>query len=192
MHKNKTLKRVLVLSAVVAMFSTAGVYAQTPASTVQDGAAGQSAAGGKLSASDEKALKDMAQANINEVAAGKMALTKAESSEVKAYAQKMVDDHSAALTKVQTVAGQKGVTLPTEPDAKHKTMAAQLEKQSGAEFDKMYMTNAGTKDHKMVLSTLQSDAKMIKDPDVKALADAHTPVVEEHLKSAEQMSQAGK
>ncbi|TQQ94499.1 DUF4142 domain-containing protein, partial [Cronobacter sakazakii] len=45
-----------------------------------------------------------------------------------------------------------------------------------------------TKDHKMVLSKLQSDAKKIKDADVKALADAHTPVVEEHLKSAEQMS----
>ncbi|HGG5936412.1 TPA: DUF4142 domain-containing protein, partial [Cronobacter sakazakii] len=43
-------------------------------------------------------------------------------------------------------------------------------------------------DHKMVLSKLQSDAKKIKDADVKALADAHTPVVEEHLKSAEQMS----
>jgi putative membrane protein len=40
-----------------------------------------------------------------------------------------------------------------------------------------------------VLSKLQSDAKMIKDPDVKALADAHTPVVEQHLKSAQQMSE---
>jgi len=50
------------------------------------------------------------------------------------------------------------------------------------------MENAGTKDHKMVLDKLQSDAKEIKDPDVKTLADAHTPVVEQHLKSAEQMS----
>lgn len=56
----------------------------------------------------------------------------------------------------------------------------------------MYMTNAGTMDHKMVLSKLQSDAKKIKDPDVKTLADAHTPVVEEHLKAAQQMTQAGK
>jgi len=70
----------------------------------------------------------------------------------------------------------------------HKAMAANLEKQSGDAFDKMYMENAGTKDHQMVLSKLQSDAKMIKDPDVKALADAHTPVVEQHLKSAQQMS----
>ncbi len=130
----------------------------------------------------------MAQANINEIAAAKIALSKAESSDVKAYAQKMVEDHGGALSKVQAVAQQKGVTLPTDPDASHKAMAAELEKQSGAAFDKMYMENAGTKDHKMVLSRLQSDATNIKDPDVKALADAHTPVVEQHLKSAQQMS----
>ncbi|NQD63882.1 DUF4142 domain-containing protein, partial [Enterobacter sp. CM29] len=33
-----------------------------------------------------------------------------------------------------------------------------------------------------------SDASKIDDPDVKALAKEHTPVVEQHLKSAEQMS----
>jgi len=193
MNKHKTLKGLLAVSAVVAMFNAAGVQAQTPTSAAQTGAAGQTASNGKLSAGDEKALKDMAQANINEVAAAKIALSKAQSSEVKAFAQKMVEDHSSALTKVQTVAQQKGVTLPTEPDAKHKAMAMKLEKESGAAFDKMYMQNAGTKDHKMVLSTLQSDAKKIKDPDVKTLADAHTPVVEEHLKAAQQMSMsAGK
>lgn len=188
MQKNKTLKGVLAVSAVVAMFSTVGVQAQTPPSAAQNGAAGQIGSNTKLSSGDEKALKDMAQANINEVAAAKIALGKAQSSEVKAFAQKMVEDHSSALTKVQTVAQQKGVELPTEPDAKHKAMAARLEKQSGSAFDKMYMENAGTKDHKMVLSKLKSDASLIKDPDVKALADAHTPVVEEHLKSAQQMS----
>lgn len=188
MQKSKTLKALLAASAVAAMFSTVNVQAQTPASAAQNGAAGQTESSGKLSSGDEKALKDMAQANINEIAAAKLALSKAQSSEVKAFAQKMVEDHGAALTKVQTVAQQKGVTLPTEPDAKHKDMAAKLEKQSGDDFDKMYMENAGLKDHKMVLSTLQSDAGKIKDPDVKALADAHTPVVEQHLKSAQQLS----
>ena len=188
MQKSKTLKGLLAVSAVVAMFSTAGVQAQTQPSAAQKDAVGQTGSNAKLSAGDEKAVKDMAQANINEIAAAKIALNKAQSSDVKAFAQKMVDDLGAALTKVQTVAQQKGVTLPTEPDAIHKAMAANLEKQSGDAFDKMYMENAGTKDHQMVLSKLQSDAKMIKDPDVKALADAHTPVVEQHLKSAQQMS----
>ncbi|HCH38876.1 DUF4142 domain-containing protein [Leclercia sp. M50] len=186
MQKRNNLKMLLTASAVAAMFCTVGVQAQST-SAAQSSATSQTAAGEKLSSGDEKALKDMAQANINEVAAAKIALSKAQSSDVKAFAQKMVDDHGNALTKVQAVAEKKGVTLPTEPDAQHKAMADKLEKASGDDFDKMYMENAGTKDHKMVLSKLQSDAKNIKDPDVKALADEHTPVVEQHLKSAEQM-----
>ena len=239
MQKNKSLKGLLAVSAVAAMFSAFGVQAQTSSSTTSGqnvsqtgtgtggqampnksgktntagtmgnsnstgmesrpsagsssmGASGASgataAASGKLDKADEKALKDMAQADIDEVEGGKMALTKAQSSDVKSFAQQMVDDHGQALSKVQAVAQQKGVTLPTEPDAKHKAMAAKLEKMSGDAFDKAYMQNAGTKDHKMVLSKLQSDAKKIKDPDVKAVADAHIPVVEQHLKSAEQMA----
>jgi putative membrane protein len=193
MQKSKTLKMLLAVSAAAAMFNTVGVQAQTPTSAAQNVAAGQAGSSAKLSAGDEKAVKDMAQANINEIAAAKLALSKAQSSDVKAFAQQMVEDHGAALTKVQAVAQQKGVTLPTEPDASHKAIAAKLEKQSGSAFDKMYMENAGTKDHKMVLAKLKSDAMQIKDADVKALADAHTPVVEQHLKSAQQMSMsAGK
>ncbi|VYU80359.1 DUF4142 domain-containing protein [Metakosakonia massiliensis] len=188
MQKRNTLKGLLAVSAVVAMFSTVGVQAQTPSSAAQNSAAAKTGSIASLGSADEKALKDMAQANINEVAAAKIALNKAQSSEVKAFAQKMVDDHSAALGKVQKVAQEKSVTLPTEPDASHKAMADKLEKASGDAFDKMYMENAGTKDHEMVLSKLKSDASMIKDPDVKALADEHTPVVEQHLKSAQQMS----
>jgi len=188
MHKSKTLKGLLTVAAVATMFSTVGVQAQTQTSAATNGEATQAGSQNQLSAGDEKALKDIAQANINEVAAAKIALSKAQNSDVKAYAQKMVDDHGNALKKVQTVAQQKGVELPTEPDAKHKAMAEKLEKQSDGDFDKMYMENAGTKDHKMVLSKLKSDASNIKDPDVKALADEHTPVVEQHLKAAEQMS----
>jgi predicted outer membrane protein len=251
MQKNNTLKGLLAVSAVAAMFSAVGVHAQTslgsnPSQTGTSSAAkpntsgktthegtidntnstgmenrskqmhgtgssgmsdqragsatssmgasgaGQSAAGGaamgaKLSASDEKAVKDMAMADMAEVETGKLALSKSQNSDVKAFAQQMVDDHGQALTKVQALAQARGVTLPTELDAKHKAMSAKLEKMSGDAFDKAYMANAGVKDHKAVLAKLKSDAKKIKDADVKALADQHTPVVEQHLKSAEQM-----
>lgn len=188
MKNNKIYKGLLALSTVVALFSTASVLAETQTSAPQGGNAPQTVKNNKLSAGDEKAVKDMAQANINEIAAARIALNKTQNAEVKTFAQKMVDDHSSALTKVQAVAEQKEVTLPTAPDAKHKAMADKLEKQSGTAFDKMYMKNAGVMDHKMVLSTLKSDATKIKDPDVKALADAHTPVVEQHLKTARHMS----
>lgn len=122
----------------------------------------QTIAKDSLNAGDEKALTDLAQANINEIAAARIALNKAQTAEVKAFAQKMVDDHSSALTRVKAVAQQKGVKLPDEPDAKHKAMAGKLEKLSGDAFDQMYMEHAGVKDYKMVLSKLKSDAIKIR------------------------------
>jgi len=248
MQKNKTLKGLLAVSAVAAMFSAFGVQAQTATSStnpnqagkvtkdgamdntnstgmevrdtaagksgmagmsghsagsvnngaVQSGssaAAGQTAAGGaaagaKLSAADQKAVKDMAMADMAEVETGKLAVSKAQSPEVKAFGQQMIDDHGAALAKVQALAQARGVTLPTELDSKHKAMSAKLEKMSGADFDKAYMAGAGVKDHKDTHAKLMSDAKKIKDPDVKALADQHMPVVEQHLKAAQQMASA--
>jgi predicted outer membrane protein len=66
-------------------------------------------------------------------------------------------------------------------------MATKLEKMSGDAFDKAYMAQAGVADHKKVHSMLMSDAKKAKDADVKALATKMAPVVEQHLKSAQQM-----
>ena len=192
MQKSTTLKGLLAVSAVVAMFSTAGVQAQTQPSVAQKDAAGQTGSNAKLSAGDEKAVKDMAQANINEIAAAKIALNKAKSSDVKAFAQKMVDDHGAALTKVQTVAEQKGVTLPTEPDAMHKAMAAKLEKMSGDAFDKAYMAQGGLAAHKETLAKLQKGQKGAKDPDVQAQVTKMIPVVEQHLQHAQELAGAKK
>jgi predicted outer membrane protein len=160
------------------------------ASGAGQASAGAAASGAKLSASDEKAVKDMAMADMAEVETGKLALSKSQNADVKAFAQQMVDDHGQALSKVQALAQARGVTLPTELDAKHKAMSAKLEKLSGDAFDKAYMANAGVKDHKDTKSKLTSDARKIKDPDVKALADQHMPVVEQHLKSAQQMHMA--
>jgi len=160
------------------------------ASGAGQSAAGAAASGAKLSAADEKAVKDMAMADMAEVETGKLALSKSQNADVKAFAQQMVDDHGQALSKVQALAQARGVTLPTEVDAKHKAMSAKLEKLSGDAFDKAYMAGAGVKDHKDAKAKLTSDARKIKDPDVKALADQHMPVVEQHLKSAQQMRMA--
>lgn len=233
MQKNKSLKALLAVSAVAAMFSAVGVQAQTTPSVAQtgtqsqgktnasgktvtdgtidnsnsagmenrsqaagaSGASGQTAAGGaaagaKLSAGDEKILKDMAIANMSEIEGGKLAQSKGQSAEVKAFGQQMIDDHTQNLNEVKALAQARGVTLPTEPDAKHKAMAAKLEKMSGDAFDKAYMKQAGVQDHKTVHAKLVSASKKAKDPEVKALVDKTEPVVAQHLKSAEQMPSA--
>lgn len=153
------------------------------------GTAGATASGtAKVSAADRKAITDMAVANMAEVETGKLALSKSQNAEVKAFAQQMIDDHGKALSDVQTLAQSKGVTLPTELDAKHKAMSAKLEKLNGDAFDKEYMKMAGLKDHKDTHAKLQKISKSAKDADVKAAAEKTIPVVEQHLKAAQQMS----
>lgn len=138
-----------------------------------------------LDKGDQKILSDLAQANMAEVAAGKIALQKSESADVKKFAQQMVDDHTKGLQEVQDVAKSKNVTLPSEPDAKHKKMADHLNGLSGAAFDKEYLANAGVKDHKAAHAAVVGAQKKAKDKDVQALAAKLQPVIDQHLQTVQ-------
>lgn len=186
MQKNHILKRLMAVSVAAAMFGAVGAQAQT---TQPAGASGTAASAAKLTAADRKAIMDMGMSNMAEVEMGKLAQSKSQNAEVKAFAQKMVDDHGKALTEVQTLAQSKGVTLPTELDAKHKAMADRLGKLSGDSFDKTYVKQGGVGAHKETLTKLQAASKGAKDPDVKGQVDKMLPVVQEHLKHAEQLAQ---
>lgn len=134
-----------------------------------------------LNKADQQIVIGMAQANMAEIDAAKLALANSQNAEVKAFAQQMVDDHTKALADVTTLAQNKGVTLPSGPDAKHKAMAARLARLKGDKFDHAYMAQAGVADHQKVHSTLKKDEARAKDPDVKALAAKMLPTVEQHL-----------
>jgi putative membrane protein len=157
----------------------------------QSGTKGATAAGGmKMSKTDSKAIMDMAMVNMAEVEMGKMAQSKSQNAEVKTFAQQMIDDHTKGLSEVQAVAQAKGVTLPTELDAKHKAMADKLAKLDGEKFDREYMKVGGTGGHKEALAMLNKNEKSAKDADVKGLATKMKPTVEQHLKAAQQMPAA--
>jgi putative membrane protein len=189
------IKRLLAVSVAAAMFGAAGAQAQTGESSQAGQQSGSSAtsatasSNAKLASADRKAITDMAMSNMAEVEMGKLAQSKSQNAEVKAFAQKMVDDHGKALTEVQTLAQSKSVTLPTELDAKHKAMSAKLEKLSGDAFDKAYVKQGGVGAHKETLAKLQKASKGAKDADVKGQVDKTIPVVQEHLKHAEQLAQ---
>jgi predicted outer membrane protein len=151
------------------------------------GAAGATAAAGSMSKADQKILVSIAQGNMAEIEVGKLAQGKSDNAEVKAFAQQMIDDHTKAQGEIQALAQQKGVTLPTELNAKNKAMATKLDKMSGDAFNKTYMTQAGVAAHRTMYNMLVKDEASAKDPDLKALISKMTPVVEQHLRSAQQM-----
>jgi putative membrane protein len=137
---------------------------------------------------DNTTLVKVAQANIAEVEAGKLALEKSQNPEVKKFAQMMVDDHGKALKDVQALATSKSVSLPSEPDAKHKAAIAKLKAAKGSTFDTQYIKRAGLSDHEATDRLLKMTSLHAKDADLKALAGKMLPVVESHLQHAREMS----
>jgi putative membrane protein len=141
-----------------------------------------------LAKSDQHMLEQLAQGNMAEIEAGKIALQKSQNTEVKTFAQQMIDDHTKGLQEVQSVAQSKGVTLPAEPDAKHKAMASKLNGLSGDAFDRAYLQQAGVDDHKKTHALVQKVQSSAKDADVKAVAAKLEPTVAQHLTHVTQLN----
>jgi putative membrane protein len=149
----------------------------------KDTSAGKEAKKGKLAGQDLKFMREMTQANLAEVQAGKMAASKASSGEVKKYGQHMVDDHGKALSEARSLAKAKGVQAPSQPAKKHQAAMKKLEKEKGEGFDKAFMQQM-VKDHEEALKLHEDAAKNAKDPQLKAAAEKSVPVIEKHLEEA--------
>ena len=126
-----------------------------------------------------------------EVELGKLATQKAASDQVKQFGSRMVEDHSKANDELKQIATAKGMTLPTDLDAKHKNEMAKMQKLSGAQFDRAYM-DAMVKDHKETVALFRTQSNSGKDSDLKGFAAKTLPHLEEHLKMAQSTDAAVK
>jgi putative membrane protein len=178
---------------LVAASAAASLALAVPAAYSQDRAAKEPTAskksGGQLAKDDLQSFRKMAQADMAEVAAGKVATEKAQSPEVKKYAQHMVDEHSKMLEEGKQLAQAKGVTPPSQPEKKHQAALQKLQKASGGDFDRQYMQQM-VKDHQEVLKVAEKAAKDAKDPQLKAHAQKGAPHIKEHLAEARKISQS--
>jgi putative membrane protein len=157
------------------------------ASDTTGSSASGAAASGTVSKADQKMMKDLAQANMAEIEAAKLAQEKSSNEDVKTFAQKMIDDHTKASEQLQQLAQAKSVTLPTELDSKHKAEVKKLGALSGDKFDKKYMAQGGVSDHRKAHAMLSHIEKSAKDSDLKTLASNMMPTINEHWQMAKQM-----
>ena len=96
----------------------------------------------------------------------------------------MVNDHSGVNAQVNTLALQRQVALPAETSAEHKKMAAEVDKKSGAAFDKAYMDMMVTA-HKKTISMYEKAGTEVSDAAVKDFINQTLPKVKTHLDSAQ-------
>ena len=132
--------------------------------------------------------KSAAQGGMAEVQLGQLAVDKAQDPDVKAFGQKMVDDHGKANEQLKDVAVKDNITLPQQLTAKDEATKDKLSKMSGAGFDKAYMHDM-VMDHEKDIREFKMEAKMGKNDSIKDFASSTLPTLEEHLKMAKDANQ---
>lgn len=143
----------------------------------------------ELSRAERKFLEAAAQHSMAEVQAGRLAGRRAINPQAKRFGLQMAQDQEESYEEAVRLAKAKSIGLPTQPDKDHARETAQLEKLSGAEFDRKYI-DATVKGHEKDVKTFERMAKNAKDPDVKAFAGKTLPVLVGHLQMARQAAAA--
>ena len=181
----------MILTLAVAVALPALALAQTPQTPKTPPATAKPSTTDTKSTTDAKAsasadsafMHTAAMGGMAEVELGKLGVANATSSDVKQFAQRMVDDHSKANDELKALAAQKSVKLPAEVDAKHKAAYDKLAKAKGAGFDAAFMSHM-VSDHQADVSLFERESKSGKDAETKAWAAKTLPTLQEHLKTA--------
>ncbi|MDQ6618410.1 MAG: DUF4142 domain-containing protein [Pseudomonadota bacterium] len=154
----------------------------TSASAARGGDTGSSAT--KLDRGDRKFLENAALGGMKEVEAGRAASGKASDPAVKAFADRMVKDHGDANKKLMDIATSKGLTPASDLRGGDRRHIDKMSKMDADKLDRAYMKDM-VKDHKKDIKDFEKEAKNGKDPDVKRFASDTLPVLQEHLRMAQ-------
>lgn len=138
--------------------------------------------------SDDQIFADLSAANAGEIAAGKLALNKASSADVKAFAREMIAAHIKMQADGEALAKKLNIVpKPTADDsftmANDSTSARLQSAAKGTAFDSAYV-NAQVAGHQMVLNFVRRAASQATAPDLKTAMTSAQPVVQHHLDMA--------
>ncbi|MCH4092219.1 DUF4142 domain-containing protein [Acetobacter sp.] len=137
-----------------------------------------------LSAADTAFVQTVAEANLTEVALGKIALTNAGTSGVKSFAQHAISEHTSAEDRLASIASAHGITLPTSPNDDDQKIITDLGGVKGAKFDKGYIANA-IQSHTSAVKLAGDEAAATSDADLKSFATDFQQTAQAHLEAAE-------
>jgi len=159
---------------------TTGAGAEAPTGAVQPSTV-------QVSEGDRQIMREIAQANLTEIHASRLALERAQDQEVRQFAQRMIEDHTRLHERLADLARVKNVQLPDTPAREQQQMIERLGKLQGAQFDRAYREQIGEQAHEKTHDMMRRSITRAEDPQLMALITQALPVIENHLADAEQM-----
>jgi putative membrane protein len=135
--------------------------------------------------------KKVASANTFEIQSSELAKDRAQSADVKSFADQMITDHTKAGEDFKAAVQQANVSpAPAEqPDAKHKATLTKLRNAQGAAFDKAYV-NAQLTAHKEAVALFRTYSKSGRTAPLKEFATSTVPTLEHHLSMVQELSRS--
>jgi putative membrane protein len=146
------MRRIGILTLALAAALTVGCdRSKQVANESAVGTAGKTAG---VSGRDKDFVRDISTLNMAEVELSRTAVQRSADSELKKFAQLMIDDHTSAGDKLQATASQYNIPVASQLDDKHAKLGNELSQKQGLDFDKAYI-DAIIDGHKDVLDKLE-------------------------------------
>lgn len=159
-----------VIFAVVGFSFAFGAYAQD-----------KSGYGGKLSSSDRSFIMQATNGGMAEVELSRIALQNGAKADVKAFAQRLVEDHEKAGKELEMISAKLGAA-PPKPMGKQDDMKRFAELK-GEKLDQAYVERM-VRDHKGTIALFEKQANSGDSDELRQFASKTLPVLKEHLKMA--------
>jgi putative membrane protein len=140
----------------------------------------------KLSWGDRRFVNKAAEEGHAEHQLAQLAAQRATSSEVRTYAQKLVEEHAKVNAELKTIASEKNVDVDIDDDQDR--AYKRLNKKTGSEFDQEFVEHM-IDEHERDIKMFEKAASDAKDPEVRAFASKHVGSLREHLQQAQSLRQ---
>jgi putative membrane protein len=135
------------------------------------------------SIADDQFVVKAAASGSKEIQASKLALRLSETKEVKAFAQRLIDDHSRVNRQLLDLAGRKKIAVPDVLQPEELRALDRLGRLKGPAFEKAY-TEQMVKDHRDAITLFDAESRAGKDADLKTLATQTRRMLREHEETA--------
>jgi len=131
-----------------------------------------------------------AMSDLYEIEAGRIATEKGQSDAVRAFGEKMVEDHSQTTSQLKQIVTAENidVELPTELDSSHQDMIDELNEAEPDEFDEEYASQQ-VDAHQAAVDVFEDYADDGDNGALKDFAGKTLPTLQQHLEEAKQLSE---
>ena len=133
---------------------------------------------------DAEFVYEVVESNYGEIKLAELANQRSRNSEVKQIAQTLLNDHTASLNELKTLAQSKAISIPVEERAPARRKLNNLADKSGEEFDKSWCKEMMDL-HDQTIEKFEKRLEDTDDAELKAYITKSLPVLRKHHDSLE-------